>query len=91
MKKLIKDLLQSPSGKYSRKSFMIFVTFGFTILLGAFIVISDKILDKEINRYGIDVFNSLLLFLATMSGFSIYDKKVENKSVPNVTEETQEA
>lgn len=87
MNKLLNDLLKSPTGKYSRKSFMIIVTFIFTLLLGAFIVLSDKVLEREINRYGIDVFNSLLLFLATMSGFSIYDKKVVNKSVPNVTEE----
>lgn len=86
MSKLLNDLLKSPTGKYSRKSFMIIVTFIFTLLLGAFIVLSDKVLEREINRYGIDVFNSLLLFLTAIVSGSIYDKKVENKSVPNIAE-----
>lgn len=87
MKKLIIDLLRSPSGKYSRKSFIVFFTFIITMFLAIFIVISDKILEKEVNRYAIDVFNSLLIFLSVLTGLTTYDKKVENKSIPNVTEQ----
>lgn len=80
MSKLLNDLLKSPTnGKYSRKSVIIIITFIFTLLLGAFIVLSDKVLEREINRYGIDVFNSLLLFLATMLGLSVADKKLPHK------------
>lgn len=81
MSKLLKDLLTSPTnGKYSRKSIIIMTTFVFILLLGAFIVLSDKVLEREINRYGIDVFNSLLLFLATMLGISVVDKKIISKT-----------
>lgn len=81
MSKLLNDLLKSPTnGKYSRKSVIIITTFVFTLLLGAFIVLSDKVLEREINRYGIDVFNSLLLFLATMLGISVVDKKIISKT-----------
>lgn len=82
MKKLIKDLLTSPTGKYSRKSFIILITFFFTLGLGTYIVVA-----KVLNTYASGIFDSLLIFLTAMVGGTIYDKKVENKSVPNVTEE----
>lgn len=80
--KLIDDLLKTPEGKWSRKSIIIFITFKFVILLGTFIVVSDKILEKEVNRYSIDVFNSLLLFLAASMGISEASKKILNKEKP---------
>lgn len=79
--KIIDDTLKT-NGKFSRKSLTIFVTFVFVILLGTFITISDFILKKEITRYAIDVFNSLLLFLSVMMGLSEASKKVANKQVP---------
>jgi len=84
MKKLINDLLKSPSGKYSRKSVIIIITFLVTLSLGAYIVIAEVL-----NTYASGVFNSLLLFLGALLGISVFDKKVENKSVPNITEETE--
>lgn len=82
MKKLIKDLLQSPSGKFSRKSFMIMITFFFTLALGTYIVLAEVL-----NTYASGIFDSLLIFLTAIISGSIYDKKVANKSIPNVTEE----
>ncbi len=82
MNKLLNDLLKSPTGKYSRKSFMILVTFIFTLLLGTYIVLSEVL-----NVYASGIFDSLLIFLTALTGGAIYDKKVINKSVPNVTEE----
>lgn len=79
--KIVNDTLKT-NGKYSRKSLTIFVTFVFTIILGTFIVVSDKILDKEVNRYAIDVFDSFLLFLSVMMGLSEASKKIVNKQVP---------
>lgn len=58
-----------------------FVVVNFVLILGTFIVISDKILDSEINRYSIDVFNSLLIFLATLMGIAEFGKKLENKEL----------
>jgi len=82
MRKLVNDLLKTPTGKFSRKSIMIIFTFIFTLFLGAFIVLSDKILEREVNRYAIDVFDSLLIFLGMLTGVTIVDKKLANKVDP---------
>lgn len=84
MKKFIGDLLKSPSGKYSRKSIIIMATFVLTMCLGSYIVVAEVL-----NSYASGIFDSLLIFLSAMIGGSIYDKKVENKSVPNIKEETE--
>lgn len=85
MKKLIDDTLKT-NGKWSRKSLTIFATFVFVLMLGTFIVVSDKILEKEVNRYAISVFDSLLVFEGLLMGLSEASKKFINKQVP-VTEE----
>ena len=82
MNKLLNDLLKSPTGKYSRKSFMIIVTFIFTLLLGTYIVLAEVL-----NVYASGIFDSLLIFLTFLTGGTIADKKIINKSVPNTTEE----
>jgi di/tricarboxylate transporter len=79
MKKLINETLKE-KGKYSRKSLTVLVTFLFILALGTFIVISDKILEKEVNRYAIDVFNSLLVFLTLLMGLTEAGKKLLNKN-----------
>lgn len=81
MKKLIIDTLQT-NGKWSRKSLTILTTFIFILCLGTFIVISDKVLDKEVNRYAIDVFNSLIVFETLLMGLSETSKKFANKQEP---------
>lgn len=83
--KIIDDLLKSPSGKYSRKSVIILVTFILTMCLGSYIVVAEVL-----NSYASGIFDSLLIFLTAMVSGSIYDKKVENKSVPNTTQEETE-
>lgn len=81
MKKIINDTLKT-NGKWSRKSLTIFITFIFILALGTFIVISDKILEKEVNRYAISVFDSLLFFEGLLMGISEASKKFMNKQVP---------
>lgn len=81
MKKIIQDTLQS-NGKWSRKSLTILTTFIFILALGTFIVISDKILEKEVNRYAINVFDSLLVFESLLMGLSEASKKFVNKQEP---------
>jgi hypothetical protein len=81
MKKIIQDTLQS-NGKWSRKSLTILTTFVFILALGTFIVISDKILEKEVNRYAINVFDSLLVFESLLMGLSEASKKFVNKQEP---------
>jgi len=80
--KIIDDTLKAPNGKWSRKSLTILVTFVFVLLLGTFITISDKILEREVNKYSIEVFNSLLLFLTALMGILEVSKKVVNKQAP---------
>jgi len=78
MIKIFNDTLKT-NGRWSRKSLTIFTTFTFTILLGTFIVVSDKILDKVVNPYAIEVFNSLLIFVGALMGLTEAGKKFLNK------------
>ena len=56
-----------------------FVVMVFVLALGVFIVISDLVLKVEVNRYAIDVFQSLLFFEAALMGINEFGKKLENK------------
>lgn len=76
--KIIDDTLKVKSN-WSMKRLVSFITFKFVLVLGVFIVVSDIFLEKEINRYSLDVFNSLLLFLATLMGITEFGKKITNK------------
>lgn len=80
LNKLIDDTLRV-KGKWSMKRLTVFITFKFVLVLGVFIVISDTFLQREINRYSLDVFNSLLLFLATLMGITEFGKKIVNKEI----------
>lgn len=77
--KLLKDLLKHGE-KFGRKSVMLMVSFVFMILLGTFIVISDSVLNVEINRYAIDVFDTLNLFVLALAGITVTDKKIKNNT-----------
>ena len=78
IKNIINDTLKS-RGKWSMKRLTAFVVMVFVLALGVFIVISDKILVREVNRYAIDVFQSLLFFEAALMGINEFGKKLENK------------
>ena len=78
IKNIINDTLKS-RGKWSMKRLTAFVVMLFVLALGVFIVISDKILVREVNRYAIDVFQSLLFFEAALMGINEFGKKLENK------------
>lgn len=80
IKNIINDTLKS-RGKWSMKRLTAFVVMVFVLALGVFIVISDKILDREVNRYAIDVFQSLLFFEAALMGINEFGKKLENKEL----------
>jgi uncharacterized membrane protein YhaH (DUF805 family) len=78
MSKLIDDLLKE-NGKWSKKAFIMWFLVFLNSILGAFIVISDKILDKEINVYAFQVFSALLVFLTPLIIVSEVTKKFVNK------------
>lgn len=78
--KVLNDTLKNKKGKYSRKSVTMLFSFLCAIIVGFFIVISDIFLDREINRYSIDVFHGFLLLTASLVGAVIVDKKLLNKN-----------
>ncbi len=78
IKNIINDTLKS-RGKWSMKRLTAFVVMIFVLALGVFIVVSDKLLIREVNRYAIDVFQSLLFFEAALMGINEFGKKLENK------------
>jgi len=49
------------------------------MLLGIFIVISNYILNEEINKYAIDVFDTLLLYSTGLAAFSVAEKKIKTQ------------
>lgn len=81
MKRLISDILKE-GNIWSIKRVISIITFLFVILLGTFIVISDKILDRAVNQYAISVFDSLLLFLTALLGITEVGKKFLSKDTP---------
>lgn len=80
MLKILRDTVQTPSGKYSMKRVTAFVVMIAILILGTFIVVSDKILGEVINPYGIQVFNGLLLFETALLGINEVGKKILNKN-----------
>ena len=78
IKNIINDTLKS-RGKWSMKRLTAFVVMVFVLALGVFIVVSDLVLKVEVNRYAIDVFQSLLFFEAALMGINEFGKKLENK------------
>jgi hypothetical protein len=85
-KKLVDDTLKSPNGKWSRKSLTTFISFGFALILGTYIVVSDYIIDREINKYAIEVFYGFLILGGGTLGLTVYDK-IKNKNNESLVEE----
>ena len=80
IKNIINDTLKS-RGKWSMKRLTIFLVLFLTLILGAFIVLSDLVLKVEVNKYAQGIFDSLLLFLATLMGVTEFGKKMTNKEI----------
>lgn len=78
--KILKDTLQS-KGKWSMKRLTTALVLFFVLVLGAFIVLSDTVLKVEVNKWASGVFDSLLLFLATLMGVTEFSKKMTNKEI----------
>jgi hypothetical protein len=75
--KLINDTLKKPSGKWDKQALTMFVAFCITIILGCYIVTSDYFLNKEINRYAIDVFFGFVALSSGQAAMNIWNKKVD--------------
>lgn len=81
------QLLKSPAGKFSRKSFMIIVSFLITMSTGVLIIIADCFLKYEPTSKSLEVFDSLLLFLIALVTGTVIDKKITSKKDINKTED----
>lgn len=79
MKKLVDNILKSPNGKWSRKSITLFTSFAISIILGTYITLSDFIIEEEINKYAIEVFNGFMLLVAALTGATVVDKFTPKK------------
>ena len=79
MKKFRDDTLKV-KGKYSMKRMLVAVSFPYTLGLGIYIVISDRLLGlKTVNPYAIQVFLGMLAFITGALGITAYAKKQEQK------------
>lgn len=81
MKKLINDTLKGPNGKWSRKSIILFVSFTFVMMLGTYIVIANYLTIVPLSIYAIQVYESLLFLVATLTGITVWDKKTVTKKI----------
>ena len=85
--RIIDDTLKSPNGKWSRKSLTSFFAFWIGLVLGGFIVVSDYFLEVEVNRYAIDVFQTLMLLTGATLGLTVWDKQTMYKNDKTETNE----
>lgn len=77
--KIINDTLKI-KGKYSMKRILVAVSFPYTLLLGIYIVISDRLLGlKTVNPYAVQVFLGMLAFITGAIGISAFAKVAEIK------------
>lgn len=80
MGKFIDDTLKV-KGKYSMDRVLVAIAFPFMLLIGAYIVLSDRLLGlKTVNVYAIQVFTGLLGFIVAIVVTKQYGKNVEIKA-----------
>lgn len=89
MQTILNKLLKTPTGKYSRKSFMLVVSFLITMLIGLLIVLGDMFLKYTAGDTSVGVFNALLLFVTGLATASVVDKKITSKT-GEVTSQNEE-
>jgi len=83
MGKFIDDTLKV-RGKFSMDRVLVAVAFPFMLLIGAYIVVSDRLLGlKTVNVYAIQVFTGLLGFIVAIVVTKQYGKNVEIKAELN--------
>ena len=76
--KIIKDTLQQ-GGRWSRKSLTMFTSMVASLIIGFYISFSNLITDRPLNPAAIDVFQTFMVLVGTLSGITVWDKKQSNK------------
>lgn len=79
---MLNKLTKTPTGKVSRKSFMMIVSFIITMFVGIWIVICDTLINVPLTTISKEVFDSLLIFVASLTSASVIDKKITTKNKP---------
>jgi hypothetical protein len=80
--KIIKDTLQY-GGKWSRKSLTMFTSMIASLIIGFYISFSNLITERPLNPAAIDVFQTFMVLVGTLSGITVWDKKQNNKAETN--------
>lgn len=73
-KTIIEDTLKNSYGKYSRKSLTLLLATLNAVISGLYILFSNLIIDNEINKYSIEVFNGWLILMGALVGATVFDK-----------------
>lgn len=79
MGKIFKDTLQSPNGKWSRKSLTLFVSFITASLIGWHIVYAP-LFGFIVNDYTLKVFDAFMFLVMGLTLGTIVDKFTPNKT-----------
>jgi hypothetical protein len=77
--KIIKDTLQQ-GGRWSRKSLTMLTSMIASLIIGFYISFSNLITERPLNPAAIDVFQTFMVLVGTLSGITVWDKKQNNKS-----------
>jgi len=54
-------------------------SFVISIILGTYIVISDRFLEGDVNEHAIKVFDAFMILVGTLSGVTVVDKMFPSK------------
>lgn len=79
MKTLLSDVLKV-GGKWSLKRIFSSIAMLHVSFISTFIIVSDYFLQREINRYSIEVLELLIFFTAGSVGITEFSKKFHNRS-----------
>jgi len=89
MSKFTDDTLKV-NGKFSMDRVLVAISFPFMLLIGAYIVVSDRLLGlKTVNVYAIQVFTGLLGFIVAIVVTKQYGKNAEIKAGKTNTNDTE--
>ena len=77
--KIIRDTLQQ-GGRWSRKSLTMFTSMVAGLVIGFYISFSNLITERPLNPAAVDVFQTFMVLVGTLSGITVWDKNVSKKS-----------
>ena len=67
-------------GRWSRKSLTMFTSMVAGLVIGFYISFSNLITERPLNPAAVDVFQTFMVLVGTLSGITVWDKNVSKKS-----------